>query len=165
MRQLAVAAFTTSILIGATPCFAEGEPEQRVIAACAAYDLQAVSMIEERGKTASASDLVGAFDRVLTARAACRQGQGVEGLSYYAEAVGGSPSNDTMTLLKKACAAYDLQLLSYFEEQGRKTASDAQEVSDRVWAVIGARSDCGQGRFIEALRLYDQTAQRANIDG
>lgn len=58
----------------------------------------------------------------------------------------------------KACAAYDLHVLSLIEELGEDREFAKEPLGDAFFAVMRARSLCREARVSEALAAYEAVA-------
>jgi hypothetical protein len=66
-----------------SPCWAQSDPQLHMLRACAAYDLRAMTVLEEAGQSVSSDSITVALDALIRARSACTAGRHVQGLSIY----------------------------------------------------------------------------------
>ncbi|TDR88896.1 hypothetical protein [Enterovirga rhinocerotis] len=62
---------------------------------------------------------------------------------------------------RRACAARDLKLVVLLEDQGANTAS--QKLDGVFRDVIRARGACSEGRWADALSIYDKAEQSLTV--
>jgi hypothetical protein len=61
-------------------------------------------------------------------------------------------------LRRKACAAYDLHVLSLIEEHGDRGEVSGAALTDAAAALIRARTLCRNARIADGLATYDSIA-------
>jgi hypothetical protein len=57
------------------------------------------------------------------------------------------------------CAVHDVQVLMSIEEHQSASAISADKVSDAIFALVNARMVCQDGNVVDALAIYDGTAE------
>jgi hypothetical protein len=55
----------------------------------------------------------------------------------------------------KSCAQRDLQLVTLIEQHGDQNTIASDRLAHAYFIVMDARNACRDGRYVEALRIYD----------
>ena len=67
-----------------------------------------------------------------------------------------TPAANSSDTILQSCAAHDLAAFSLIEMQGEAEAMPAQNLVDAFYEMLKARHACGEGRFADALTIYDK---------